>query len=169
MTSAPVHKIDSFQESKVFQGMRIGRIVGVDPQGVVYVDFQGNDRGPLAARLTGTMRSNLEDLGWSAVSQVLLLFEETDPARPVVIDVIVGTVRADTRKEPIALQVDKGQEEVTMDGKSVTFNAQEQIVLKCGKASITLTKAGKVLIRGAYLLNRSSGVNKIKGGSVQIN
>ena len=41
--------------------------------------------------------------------------------------------------------------------------------LRCGKASITLTRAGKVLIRGAYLLSRSSGVNRIKGGSVQIN
>ena len=35
--------------------------------------------------------------------------------------------------------------------------------------SITLTGAGKVLIRGAYVLSRSSGVNKIKGGSVQLN
>jgi hypothetical protein len=56
-----------------------------------------------------------------------------------------------------------------IDGKRVTFDAREEIVLRCGKASITLTKAGKVLIRGAYLLNRSSGVNRIKGGSVQIN
>ena len=31
------------------------------------------------------------------------------------------------------------------------------------------TRAGKVLIRGTYLLSRSSGVNRIKGGSVQIN
>ena len=59
--------------------------------------------------------------------------------------------------------------DVTVDGKRVSFNAEEEIVLRCGKASITLTKAGKVIIRGAYLLNRSSGVNRIKGGSVQIN
>ncbi|MEW5071937.1 hypothetical protein AB1P14_09365, partial [Pseudomonas aeruginosa] len=38
-----------------------------------------------------------------------------------------------------------------------------------GKASITLTRAGKVIIRGAYLSSRSTGVNRIKGGSVQIN
>ena len=41
-------------------------------------------------------------------------------------------------------------------------------MLRCGKASITLTKAGKVLIEGTYLLNRSSGVNRIKGGSAPI-
>jgi len=48
------------------------------------------------------------------------------------------------------------------------FNAEEEIVLCYGKASITLTRAVKVLIRGAYLLNRSSGVNRIKGGSDQL-
>ena len=51
----------------------------------------------------------------------------------------------------------------------MNITAEKEIVLKCGKASITLTKAGKVIIRGTYLLNRSSGVNRIKGGSVQIN
>lgn len=73
-----------------------------------------------------------------------------------------------TEAEPMELQVDDSRE-VTIDGKRMTFNAEEQIELRCGKASITLTRAGKILIRGAYLLNRSSGVNRIKGGSVQIN
>ncbi|XXT19888.1 hypothetical protein WME94_57670 [Sorangium sp. So ce429] len=30
-------------------------------------------------------------------------------------------------------------------------------------------RAGKILIRGEYLLVRASGVNRIQGGSVQIN
>ena len=49
------------------------------------------------------------------------------------------------------------------DGKKFTFDAKEQIVLRCGKSSITLTRAGKVLIKGAYLLSRSSGVNRVSG------
>ena len=47
--------------------------------------------------------------------------------------------------------------------------SKEQLVLRCGKASITLTKAGKVLIDGSHVLSRSSGVNRVKGGSVQLN
>jgi hypothetical protein len=43
------------------------------------------------------------------------------------------------------------------------------MVLRCGKASITLTRAGKVLIQGSYVLSRSTGVNRVKGGAVQIN
>ncbi len=61
------------------------------------------------------------------------------------------------------------QVEVDADGQRLVVSAQEQLVLRCGKASITLTKAGKVLIQGAYVLSRSTGVNRIKGGSVQLN
>lgn len=61
------------------------------------------------------------------------------------------------------------EEQVMVDGKRVTIEGAEEITLKCGKASITLTKSGKILIRGTYLSNRSSGVNRILGGSVQIN
>ena len=59
--------------------------------------------------------------------------------------------------------------EARVDGDRVVISADKEIVLQCGKASITLTRAGKILLRGAYLLSRSSGVNRIKGGSVQIN
>jgi hypothetical protein len=56
-----------------------------------------------------------------------------------------------------------------VDGKKVTLTGEEEVTLQCGKASITLTRAGKVLITGDYVLSRSRGVNRIKGGSVQIN
>ena len=49
------------------------------------------------------------------------------------------------------------------------IEGKEEIELKCGESSIVLTKAGKILIRGKYLLSRSSGVNRIMGGSVQVN
>jgi hypothetical protein len=51
----------------------------------------------------------------------------------------------------------------------LTLTATREIVLQCGRASITLTRAGKVLVRGAYLSLRSSGVHRITGASVQIN
>jgi hypothetical protein len=59
--------------------------------------------------------------------------------------------------------------EIEADAERLIVSAKDQLVLRCGKASITLTKAGKVLIQGTYLSNQSSGVNRIKGGSVQIN
>ncbi|SAL29050.1 hypothetical protein AWB67_01230 [Caballeronia terrestris] len=47
--------------------------------------------------------------------------------------------------------------------------ASDEVVLSCGKASITLTKAGRIVIQGAYVLSRSTGAIKIKGALVDIN
>jgi hypothetical protein len=58
---------------------------------------------------------------------------------------------------------------VDADGERLLITARHQLVLRCGKAAITLTQAGKVLIEGTYLSSRSTGVNRIKGGSVQLN
>ena len=56
-----------------------------------------------------------------------------------------------------------------VDGDRLILTAHEQIVLRCGEASITLTRAGKVLIKGAYVVSRSTGMNRIQGGVVHIN
>jgi hypothetical protein len=61
------------------------------------------------------------------------------------------------------------QVEADSEGRRVVVTAKEQLVLRCGKASITLTSAGKLIIQGAYVSSRSTGVLRIKGGSVQIN
>lgn len=67
------------------------------------------------------------------------------------------------------VNVEQHGDTVHVDGKRVVLEGQEEVVLKCGEASITLTRNGKVVIRGKYLLSRSSGVNRILGGSVQVN
>jgi hypothetical protein len=88
--------------------------------------------------------------------EIALMFEKGDPQKPI----IMGLIHQPEDLQPVVAEV---------DGERKTLMAKKEIVLRCGKASITLTRAGKVIIRGTYLLNRSSGVNKIKGGSVQIN
>ncbi len=80
--------------------------------------------------------------------------------------IIMGVLR---RIQSTSLQDRAGSVEVDADGERLIVTAKEQLVLRCGNASITLTKAGKVIIQGTYVSNRSSGVMRIKGGSVQIN
>lgn len=53
--------------------------------------------------------------------------------------------------------------------QAITFEAEQVVSLRCGKASIQLQRDGSVLIRGAYVLSRASGTNRIRGGNVQIN
>jgi hypothetical protein len=150
------------------EGVRVGSMVEVDENGRVLVDFPGNPDGPIVARFASAF--GLRRLKKAAASGegVLLAFEDNDPGLPIVIDSLCHDANQTTGSEAIALQMED-LDEILVDGKRMTFDAKEEIVLRCGKASITLTRAGKVLIRGAYLLTRSSGVNRIKGASVQIN
>jgi hypothetical protein len=102
--------------------------------------------------------------------EVVLAFECGDPWRPIVLGVLCPTGNKEGNEQgAVALTVNRPIVQATLDGEQLVFSAGSEIVLQCGKASLTLTRAGKVLIRGTYLLSRSSGANRIKGGSVQIN
>ena len=132
----------------------IGILDGFDTSGRPLVDYPGNAAGAPLAALT-TAPYGAEALG----RQVALLFADGDPARPV----IVGVVRPPGEIAP------GGPRLAEPDGERLVLRAKQEIVLECGRASIVLTSAGKVLIRGAYLSSRSSGAHRIKGASVDIN
>jgi hypothetical protein len=93
---------------------------------------------------------------------VLLIFESDANADPIVIGVL-----REGDGWPAGEKL--AQVEVQADGERMIVSARKQLVFRCGRASITLTEDGKVLIQGTYLSSRSSGVHRIKGGSVQIN
>jgi hypothetical protein len=92
-------------------------------------------------------------------SAVTLAFERGDPALPIV----TGVLRSGALPPPDAAG------HVEVDGQRMVIQAREQLVLRCGRASITLTRAGKVLIDGSFVQSRASGMNRMKGGAVQIN
>ncbi|XXT04890.1 DUF6484 domain-containing protein [Sorangium sp. So ce367] len=141
------------------EGVVVGRIVGFAQSGEPLVEaavLGEGARGGIAARAMTALGP--EDEG----REVALLFEGGRRDRPVVMG------RMHVAGESAIAAVRDGAT-ATADGERLVFTAEKEIVLQCGKASITLTRAGKILIRGAYLLTRSSGVNRIQGGSVQIN
>jgi hypothetical protein len=145
-------------------GVVIGTLVGLNDVGDPLVDFPANGSGaPVAARSTVVMEK-LE-----TGREVVLMFEGGNPDKPI----IMGLIQPPQADKPIAAGSARSYGQNPMmaevDGERLVFTAEKEIVLRCGKASITLTRAGKILIRGAYLLSRSSGVNRIKGGSIQIN
>ncbi|MBK5914543.1 hypothetical protein CCR84_09480 [Rhodocyclus purpureus] len=139
-------------------GVLIGELLALADEGrtplVIYPGQPGT--AALAAR-------SVVDLHGAHIGKsMLLMFEGGDPSRPIVIGVL-------REGEGWPLPERPGQVEVDVDGERMLVSAKEQLVLRCGKASVTLTKAGKVLIQGSYVSSRSTGVNRIKGGSVQLN
>ena len=57
----------------------------------------------------------------------------------------------------------------TVDGKRVLIEGQDEIVFRCGKASITLRRNGKVVIRGTRIESVSRGLQRVLGAAVEIN
>ena len=138
-------------------GVLVGTLVGFSEEATPLVTFH-DQPGPIALAARATIDLKGSDIGREAV----LMFEAGDPQRPIIIGCLSN---AKIRR----LGTELGRVEVESDGQRLVVSASERIVLRCGKASITLTEAGKVIIQGAYLSNQSSGVLRIKGGSVQIN
>ena len=71
--------------------------------------------------------------------------------------------------EPGFHRTDVKNLDVMVDDKRIEIEGQDEVVLRCGKASITLRRNGRVIIRGTYVESRSTGTNRIKGGAVLIN
>jgi len=76
-----------------------------------------------------------------------------------------------TKRSPTAKRVSIASDAVNTQEvpQELILTAKDQLTLRCGESSITLTAAGKIILRGKYIVSRSSGVQRIKGGSVQIN
>lgn len=175
----------SDHDAKVPKGeVVIGSLTGLSERGYPLVSFSilGQTIGSVEA--TTTLSLTAREIG----RQAALLFIESDINKPVVIglihsplDMLLESYRDTGIDLEVARETDNDDvlndaeeplhafEDVTIDGKKVHIEAQEEIVFKCGDSSITMTRAGKITIRGKYILNRSSGVNRILGGSVQVN
>ena len=139
-------------------GAAIGRLHGfaLDDSPLVS-DLNDLPGQVIAARTTVSLRRQMVG------SPVVILYEGGNPHLPIVVGVIQSSPIANEQPLPsqaIAVRADDERYELT---------AEREIVLRCGDSSITLTRAGKVIIRGNYILSRSTGYNKIKGAAVDIN
>ena len=138
-------------------GVVVGELIGLTDDGrTPLVVFPGQS-GSAAIQARTVLDLHSAHVG----RQVVLVFEGADPGKPI----IMGLVREDLSARPRQ----PGHVKVDRDGERMIVSAKTQLVLRCGKASITLTEAGKILIEGTYVSSRSTGVNRLKGGSIHLN
>jgi hypothetical protein len=139
-------------------GVATGRLHGFD------LDDQPLVSG--LAELPGEVvhaRTTIHLMQQMAGSDVVVVFERGDPRRPIIIGVL--------QERAIARDCEEKRRLISIDADNDRYvvSAEREIVLRCGDASITLTRAGKVIIKGNYILSRSTGYNKIKGAAIDIN
>ena len=125
----------------------LGQIVDVDSQGTPRVSWQ--DGTATTAQVVWMANPPVwqEFVGVG----VVLGFIDGDEQRPIILGLLSGPP-APARK-PETLRIESGRE----------------LVIECGEAKIALRADGRIEIRGTHIISRSSGPNKIKGGSVFIN
>jgi hypothetical protein len=134
-------------------GAVLGEIVRITQEDLPVVDYPGNLAGPIEARIAAEISSD----GDGTWPPVVLVFENGDPTLPI----IVGFVRRSMCSVS------------TLDGsrraKRLVFNAEEEVLLRCGKSSVFLRRDGKIVIKGREIVSRAAGANKVQGATVRLN
>lgn len=161
--------VTKLRQATSYEGQIIGRIVRVGEDGIAWVTYPGCPesiavaaRSTLDAPAAHTARPDA-----LVGAKVLLVFEDADPSLPIICGIVRDQVQP--RAAVVALTLDSPMKDVIVDGRQLVFNAQQQILLRCGKSSLLLRRDGKIEIRGRELLSRASGANKIKGGTIDLN
>jgi hypothetical protein len=147
-------------ESEVGPGVSLARIVSLSGDGQIGVEL-AKRRGAVTPVRLGLPLDRRALAALALRRQPVLLMAPTagdDDARPWLI-AVEHDVAAGEALRATAL----------VDGQRVELRGEEEIVLRCGEASLTLRRDGRIVVRGTYVETRSKGVNRIKGGIVQIN
>ena len=143
--------------------VRVGHIVDVQ-QGCPYVKYDNADADfPVVARVAMTGQSTSQDAQLIG-KKVLMVLENGDPTLPIIIGLISDVLPRPL--SPIHGNIEDGFE---LNGKRMSFEGREEVVLRCGKASITLRADGQVVVKGTRLMSRASETNKVRGATVLIN
>ncbi len=143
-------------------GIVVGKVVAMSGDFQPVVSF-GNfpDRRPMVCR--SVVDVDEQSLG----REVVVQFENGDTSRPIIMGILRAPAVAGQDVE--APSGGTAKRRIEVDGERILLAGEREITLQCGEARITLTKAGKILIHGNYVLTRSRGACKLKGATVDIN
>ena len=142
-------------ELSQLQGVLAGEVTGVDATGRPLVRW--GDLGAIAAEAIWTPGAP----AWRDCvgARILIGFLNGDETQPIVLGLL---------EAPPAIGAEPERKSGTTPD-TLRIEVGRELVIECGEAKISLRKDGRIEIRGTHLISRSSGPNKIKGGTVFIN
>ncbi len=142
------------QDVTQLPGVLVGEVVGVDDLGLPLVSTE----------MHGTRAADVvwmpDAPNWSKCVGLRVVLGHLcgDEQRPVVLGLLDA---------PPLLNAPPKADAQTPDTLHVV--SKRELVIECGKSKIAMRADGRIEIRGGHLISRSSGPNKVKGGSVHIN
>lgn len=155
----------------------VGVLTGFD-HGHPLVDYDANRHQKSVVAATTTALT-IEHIG----REVALLFTD----KPLVIGVIhhpfadvfetLPEQSSERSKEPSTMPPEASMQSIQSPPSSISeddqgnlhIQAANSVTITCGESSLVLRRDGKILLRGRYLLSRATDVNRILGGSIQMN
>jgi hypothetical protein len=132
----------------------LAQLVAIGPDGDPWVRLEAR-KAPRRARTTAA-------LGPAWVGREVLLGFAGPERTPVVLGAVLAP--GDRLESAMAPAVD-----LVIDRQRITLVAQQELVLRCGKASIRLGADDKIVVRGTNVVSSAAQVNRIRGGAVKIN
>lgn len=135
----------------------LGTVVDAAPGRDPMVEFEGVDGEVLRRPALSTVAVDHHAVG----HPVVLMFVGGNLDCPV----ITGRIEPG-RASPT--KVTRTQS-LMIDGRELVLEADSSLTLRCGKSSITLTRDGRIVVRGTNVVSRASGVNRIRGGTIKLN
>ena len=119
----------SVPPSAAFTNVVIGELIAMTDEGRTPLVLFPNQPGTAALKARTVIDLHGPHIG----NKVVLMFESGDPTKPI----IMGLLR---EGEGWPLNEHPGQVEIDADGERMIVSAKSEIVLRCGKASITLPR-----------------------------
>jgi hypothetical protein len=135
----------------------------------------------LAAQVPGVLLGEVEDVDFDGKPVVRVAGKHARSAHVVWMRdapswrdcigkrVVVGYTTADGETPIVLGLLDAPDSGTAAPPRKVHMKSSQELVIECGKAKIAMRADGRIEIRGGHLISRSTGPNKIKGGSVHIN
>jgi hypothetical protein len=145
---------------------RIGRVIGCENR-EFRVEFAGGPPGGIRARASVALDDHAFAEAARERREALLLFENGDPSLPVVV-MLLRSRPSPVERVLVGHLADVGKV-ARVDDRHLVIEGKEEVVIRCGKAALTLRRDGTIVLRGVNVVSQAEQVYKVRGGKVQIN